>query len=400
MKRAELSELSTALLSLTVFRQLLADRVVGSLQDFLQTLQEENADRSVSAYCNFVARLYEANGGDLTAYVENICYSSENIYVKSIGAGRQPTLVVRESTERDLKILQKVAEISSKVLCEEIFGRENLPQFLSQKTDFAEKYKYRAKNIEKFGYGQYADNCMFYVDEIGKIIPAQSPDRISFEMLIGYEQERRAVIDNTKALLAGKPAANVLLTGDAGTGKSSTVKALENEFFNEGLRMIELRKDQLGRIPGILDELAKNPLKFILFVDDLSFSGEDDNFGALKAVLEGSVSARSHNVVIYATSNRRHMVKESFSDRAGDEVHRNDTIQELMSLSDRFGLHISFYKPDKATYLKIVCGLAQRNGIVRSEEELKADAERFALERGGRSARLAKQYIDSLMSET
>ncbi|MBQ8266836.1 MAG: ATP-binding protein [Clostridia bacterium] len=239
---------------------------------------------------------------------------------------------------------------------------------------------------------------MFYVDEQNNIVPVHHPDKTELSQLIDYERERQIIIDNTKALLGGKPAANILLTGDAGTGKSSTVKAVANALWDEGLRIIEVRKDQLSAIPKILDELSANPLKFILFIDDLSFLKDDDNFNALKAVLEGSVTAKSKNVVIYATSNRRHIIKEKFSDREGDDIHRNDTMQEMVSLSERFGIHITFSKPNKETFLNIVHHLAQQSGIDMSKDELNLLAERFALERGGRSARLARQFIDGLLS--
>ena len=159
-----------------------------------------------------------------------------------------------------------------------------------------------------------------------------------------------------------------------------------------------MRKDQLCSIKKILDELSVNPLKFILFIDDLSFLKDDDNFNTLKAVLEGSVTAKSKNVVIYATSNRRHIIKENFSDREGDDIHRNDTMQELVSLSERFGIHVTFSKPNKETFLHIVHHLAEKNAVEMTEEELDLLAERFALERGGRSARLAQQFIDGLLS--
>ena len=240
---------------------------------------------------------------------------------------------------------------------------------------------------------------MFYVSEDGNIVPVQNPDKTNLRELIDYEYERNIIIENTKALLSEKPAANLLLTGDAGTGKSSSVKAVANEFFEDGLRIIEVRKDQLRSIQKILNELSSNPLKFILFIDDLSFLKDDDNFNALKAVLEGSVTAKSDNVVIYATSNRRHIIKESFSDREGDDIHRNDTMQELVSLSERFGVHITFSKPNKATFLNIVHHIAAEKGITMEEKELDLLAERFALERGGRSARLAKQFIDNLLSK-
>ena len=149
----------------------------------------------------------------------------------------------------------------------------------------------------------------------------------------------------------------------------------------------------------MLDALCSNPLKFILFIDDLSFQKDDDDFSAMKAILEGSVSAKSQNVVIYATSNRRHLVKETFSDRDGDDIHRNDTIQEIISLSERFGIQITFQKPNKQTYLDIVRHLAQEHGIDCDPTELDLQAERFALGRGGRSARAAKQFVDSLIAE-
>ena len=152
--------------------------------------------------------------------------------------------------------------------------------------------------------------------------------------------------------------------------------------------------------PKLLDELSDNPLKFVLFIDDLSFSKDDDNFGALKAALEGSVTAKSANVAIYATSNRRHIINEKFSDREGDDVHRNDTMQELISLSERFGIHVSFSKPNRETYLRIVRHLAQERGLEIPEKELDARAECFALERGGRSARLARQFVDGMLSDS
>lgn len=217
--------------------------------------------------------------------------------------------------------------------------------------------------------------------------------------MIPYESERKVIVDNTRALLLGKPAANILLTGDAGTGKSSTVKAVANALWKDGLRIVEVRKDQLRAIPKILDELSGNPLKFVLFIDDLSFLKDDDNFNALKAVLEGSVTAKSDNVVIYATSNRRHIIKEKFSDREGDDIHRNDTMQELVSLSERFGIHVTLSKPNKETFLRIVHHLAEENEIDMPKEEIELLAERFALERGGRSARLARQFVDRLLSK-
>ena len=197
-------------------------------------------------------------------------------------------------------------------------------------------------------------------------------------------------------MLSGKPAVNVLLYGDAGTGKSSSVKAIANEFAADGLRLVDVKKNQLYQIPALLDSLAQNPLKFILFIDDLSFSANDDNFAALKAILEGSVGGRSQNVVVYATSNRRHLIKETLSDRSGDDIHEADTRQELMSLSARFGLTVTFQRPDKVRFEEILLDLAKQYGVQMPSDQLFIKGEAFAIRAGGRSPRVARQFIELL----
>lgn len=174
---------------------------------------------------------------------------------------------------------------------------------------------------------------------------------------------------------------------------------MANAYKDRGLRLIELKKNQLHEIPHLVDQLSRNPLKFILFIDDLSFAKNDDDFAALKAILEGSVSARANNLAVYATSNRRHLVKETFPDRQGDEVHISDTLEELISLSDRFGLTITFQKPQKKVYLEIVHDLALRYGITMPQNQLDIQAEAFAIARSGRSARAAKQFVESLLAK-
>ena len=182
--------------------------------------------------------------------------------------------------------------------------------------------------------------------------------------------------------------------GDAGTGKSSAVKAIANEFAPEGLRLVEVKKNQLYQIPDLMDKLAANPLKFILFIDDLSFTANDDNFAALKAILEGSVGGRAKNIAVYATSNRRHLIKETLTDRTGDDIHEADTRQELMSLSARFGLTVTFQRPEKARFENILAELAKQHGIDMPMDQLLVKAEAFAIRAGGRSPRVAKQFIE------
>lgn len=389
----DMNELKLKLESLCIFRELLKSPALALLLKYLETPTN-------SAYAEFVAALYNANGGNISEYVREICENSENVYVKTIGLGQKAPDFLYFTLEEELKTMQAVAELTAETLCEPLEHKSFLPRFAVSKLNIRDIYFHRADNIKTFGYGIYAKNRMFYVDEQNNIVPVRNPDKTELCQLVDYERERKIIIDNTKALLEDKPAANILLTGDAGTGKSSTVKAVVNALWREGLRIIEVRKDQLRAIPKILDELSGNPLKFILFIDDLSFLKDDDNFNALKAVLEGSVTAKSGNVVIYATSNRRHIIKEKFSDREGDDIHRNDTMQELISLSERFGIHITFSKPSKETFINIVRHLAGESGIDIPESELILLAERFALERGGRSARLARQFIDGLVSRS
>ncbi|MCE5313454.1 MAG: ATP-binding protein [Armatimonadota bacterium] len=224
-----------------------------------------------------------------------------------------------------------------------------------------------------------------------------SPDPIRLSDLVEYEWQREAVSRNTRKLIAGLPANNMLLYGDRGTGKSSTVKAMLNEFGEHRLRIVEVAKDDLTDLPDILSILRKRPEKFILFIDDLSFEENETQYKALKAVLEGGLEARPANVALYATSNRRNLVKERFSDRQkdGDEVHPGDTMQEKLSLSDRFGIKLPFLAPDQDEFLRIVETLAARAGIEMTED-LRKKSLAWQHARSGRSAR---QFVDFWIGE-
>ena len=391
--------------ALTVFCSLTEDPVLRALSACLEGLPSLPEADAVSAYAAFVSELYRTGTCDLTAYVRERVCDDENPYVRCIAAGKTPPDALEACVEQELLTLQAVSAITRSQLLalrEWKTGTDFLPAWETDESAaeaLPALYRERMKQIGRHGYGMYARYVMFRLDETGGIQPVQSPDPVGLDDLVGYAREKKIILDNMRALLAGKPAANVLLTGDAGTGKSSTVKAAVNALAGEGLRILELRKEQLHFLPKVMGELRDNPLKFILFIDDLSFSGDDDNFGALKAMLEGSVSAKCRNAVIYATGNRRHLVKERFSDREGDDIHRNDTMQEILSLSERFGILVTFSRPNKATYLEIVRRLAEADGLSFDEEELFAAAERFALNRACRSARAARQFVDSLLAK-
>ena len=381
--------------ALVVFRRLMDDLVFTRLSELLSCGGKTPAEQ-VKAYSAFVSALWR-EGGDLTAYVLSRVLEDENIYVQKRAKAEPIHGELEECVEKELQTLQAVSQLTAEEVRASIDYQGYLPGWTVSDADFAAAYRERMGRIATTGYGMFAKYHMFTVKDEA-IVPAYWPDPIRLSDLVGYEMERQAVIDNTMALLKGRPAANALLYGDAGTGKSSTVKAIVNEYRDRGLRLIEIAKKQFQQIPAIIERLSENPLKFILFIDDLTFAEESDDFNALKAVLEGSVSHKASNVIICATSNRRHLIRETFSDRAGDDVHRNETIQELTSLSERFGLSVSFYGPDKKLYHQIVLGLKQQYGIRMEDALLLSEADKYAFQRGGRSPRVARQFMEYLVS--
>ncbi|HML46640.1 MAG TPA: ATP-binding protein, partial [Clostridia bacterium] len=364
---------------------------ISALSDLLGSGQMPPA-RQVACYARFAA-LVLAAGGNWTGALFDRLIKDENVYVRALGMGAEPSPTLRRAVAAELETLQALGALAPVDLLPEavtfpVAGWE------TEAMDFAAGYQARMAAIRETGYGIFADHHMFRVQG-DALEPVLCPDPVDEDQLTGYERERAEVAANTLALLEGRPSANVLLYGDSGTGKSTCVKALANRFRDQGLRLVELRKDQLEAIPRLIERLSGNPLKFILFIDDLSFSAGNDQFSSLKAILEGSVSARTANMAIYATSNRRHLVRESFDDRDGSEVHLRDTLEEVSSLSERFGLTVTFLRPDKAVYLSIAGQYCRDMGLAFDEETVRA-AEAFAISRGGRSARTAKQFAENL----
>lgn len=362
---------------------------------FASYAKAKDTDEKIKAYAAFVAEIYK-NGGSLTELVFRLVSEDENVYIKSRAHKMPVSEVVLTAVKSELLAFEEFASLTSNDFLLDL-GVKFASPFVSHKESFVNRYEERIKNVSRFGYGIFSSYCMFRLSDDKIIEPIISADRTTMDKFVGYDEERGRIINNTIAFLENRPAANTLLCGDAGTGKSSTVKAIANNFFDKGLRLIELRKDQLAYLPYVMGKISENPLKFIIFIDDLAFSKSDDNFSMLKAALEGSASARAENAIIYATSNRRHIIKESFSDREGNDVHRNDTLQETLSLSERFGLVVLFSKPNRTLYLDIVHELAKRNNIEMGIDELDIKAEAFALRKGSRSARCAEQFVDSLL---
>lgn len=391
----KLEQINMKIRSFVVFNNVLEDDVMKAFLNMID-IKEKSDIKKVEEYSNFTRKLFEKSE-NFSDYIWNLIMFDENIYVRKLASKEIISNMLKQCVLHELQTLQEIATITSQDIRNEIEYNGFMAEWSTDiEYDFNEMYEERMEKLFTVGYGIYSNNIMFTYDK-GKVVPVKYPDNIKLSSHIGYERERKRIIDNTYAFIKGKPAANVLLYGDAGTGKSSTVKAIVNEYANEGLRMIEVRKGDLLEIPKLIEELANNPLKFILFIDDLSFAKNNEEIGALKAILEGSVTAKTSNVVIYATSNRRHLVQESFSEREGDDIHRNETIQEQISLSDRFGLSICFSKPGKKEYLDIIHGLLEEYEV-KDIENIDMLAEQHAMSRGGRSGRTARQFVEYLKS--
>ena len=396
----KLREWNARLHGLVVFRSLLDDPVVAKLLDLTDRMEAGAPGYGpvCDAVAQFEAALFEhtTNWG---SYLSAAVLEAETVCVRQAASGTlAPAL--QTALDSELAFLQALCGLTLDELLAAAGSATGqaqelafLPRWETSSIDLPAAYAQRMSEVGKKGYGMFAKHHVFTVEN-GQLVPVKYPDPQRLSELPGYEKEREKVIANTKALLAGMPANNVLLYGDAGSGKSSAVKAIANEFAPEGLRLVEVKKNQLYQIPDLMDKLAANPLKFILFIDDLSFTANDDNFAALKAILEGSVGGRAKNIAVYATSNRRHLIKETLTDRTGDDIHEADTRQELMSLSARFGLTVTFQRPEKARFENILAELAKQHGIDMPMDQLLVKAEAFAIRAGGRSPRVAKQFIE------
>lgn len=379
-----LKEYAEKLQSLAVFRGILQEKTVAKLLKFLK-------GPSSDSYGDFVSGLYE-HGASLTDFLIDVVTEDENVYMKRIAEFKEIPESIDGAVRNELDFLQRLSRLTSAEAWAAVDEGRPFADWVTSEKNFLEIYRERIAALHTKGFGIFAKYHAFSLKD-GRLVPIKNPDPQRLSQLTGYEREREKIIANTVALLNDRPAPNALLYGDAGTGKSSTVKAIVNEYCDRGLRLIELTKVQLGELPTVIEKIAGNPLKFIIFIDDISFSADDDNFSALKAVLEGTSAAKTSNMTIYCTSNRRHLVKERFSDRSGDDIHASDTREELVSLSERFGLKVAFLKPNKDTYLQIVESLAEQYGI-ECTADLMTRAEAYALRRSGRSGRAAKHFIE------
>lgn len=281
---------------------------------------------------------------------------------------------------------------------------KNISRQIEQAKDETEVFHVITSFYQQYGVGMFGLNKAFRIrskEDGVDFLPINNMETVVLQDLVGYEIQKQMLVDNTKAFVEGKPANNVLLYGDSGTGKSTSIKAIVNEFYKDGLRMIEIYKHQFKDLSNIIAQIKNRNYRFIIYMDDLSFEEFEIEYKFLKAVIEGGVETKPDNILIYATSNRRHLVKETWKDRddmSDDGLHHSDTMQEKLSLVARFGLSICYEKPNQKNYFHIVCELAKKHPELQlSEEELCAEARKWELSHGGMTGRAAQQLINHLL---
>ncbi len=315
-------------------------------------------------------------------------YIEEELGINCFSVLENYSAVVKKEQIYNKSVSEKVQELSAS-----IEGAKTEDELYAVITDFYRRY----------GVGKFGLNKAFRVNDDPEgelLVPITNTGDMVLSDLVGYEAQKKKLTDNTEAFLHGRRANNVLLYGDAGTGKSTSIKAILNQYYSEGLRMIEVYKHQFKDLSRIINEIKNRNYRFIIYMDDLSFEEFETDYKYLKAVIEGGLEPRPENVLIYATSNRRHLIRENWSDKQDadrNDIHHNDTVQEKLSLSARFGVSIGYFRPNQEEYFNIVEGLAKKYPEISiSEEELKRQANIWEMNHGGFSGRTAQQFIDDL----
>jgi uncharacterized protein len=354
---------------------------------------EQAAQRDLRA----LQRLAEVEIGLLAQVVEHLGYPLEPLPVEPF---ESPTLDLTLDLAPDLDSTQTSANPQTTADFQTL-RRSALELVFAGAGNWGDRLPELVAFYRQWGVGSVSQFACFRWED-HQFQGIANPDPITLGQLVGYEEPKATLLQNTEFLLKGLPAQNILLYGSRGSGKSSLIKALPHTYASQGLRLVEVPKAELHTLSTILDHVRSSVLKFVVFVDDLSFEEDDETFKALKVVLEGSITARPQNLVVYATSNRRHLVREFQADRPrpqdAAEIHTWDTVQEKLSFSDRFGLTLTFEPADQDTYLKMVHHLAQQAQLTPDPEILEAQAKQWATRHNGRSGRTARQFVDWCLS--
>ena len=395
--------LRAQLRGLSAFRSLLDTPMLKDALQLLDAAARRDGEGALAAYDQMFYRLKAEGYSGLGTWLWDTLRYTETPYGDLAGSGRSdPEL--EGAARRDVDALLQLAQLGAEdirvalkpILTEEYVSvLDNLPAW---ETGAPFTFEELAAFYQENGAGLYAKYRAFLWEE-GRLVPVADPDCPHPVELLGYDQQRKQVLDNTRLLVEGKPSNNVLLFGDGGTGKSATVKSMLYLPGMENLRLIEIQKENLVGMPRLIRSLAGRRQSFILFIDDLAFDQDDHTYSVVKTILEGGLEKRPANVAIYATSNRRLLVRQTFSDRQGDEVDRQETIQEKTALSDRFGLRIPYLALTKAEFLDLVERMAAQRGLPMATEELRRRAIQWDMRFPGRTPRGARQFLASLQMD-
>ena len=342
-----------------------------------------------------------ANDGSVNHFAKNDFRVFKNLFDFDFSAIEEALGIDCFSQLSDYRAIGKKELMYNKNVSEKIIA---LSAQLEQAADEHAFFDCVTAFYRDFGVGMFGLNKAFRIREQAQgtieFLPINNMDKVMLDDLVGYELQKKKLVDNTRAFVEGRKANNVLLFGDSGTGKSTSIKAIVNAFYPQGLRMIEIYKHQFKDLSNVIAQIKNRNYKFVIYMDDLSFEEFEVEYKFLKAVIEGGVETKPENILIYATSNRRHLIKETWNDRGDIEVdngmHRSDTMEEKLSLVNRFGVTINYAKPSQKEYFHIVLELAHRQGIAMSDEELKAEANKWELSHGGISGRTAQQFVNYL----
>ncbi len=339
-----------------------------------------------------------ANNGSVNEFAKNDFKVFMNLFNYDFKPIEEALGINCFSLISDYKAIVKKELMYNKNVSEKV---QALSLRLETAKDENEFFEYVTDFYKAYGVGMFGLNKAFRV--IGKddgvtFTPINNMDKVMLDDLIGYEIQKKKLVENTEAFVQGRKANNALLFGDSGTGKSTSIKAIVNEYYDQGLRMIEIYKHQFKDLSNVIASIKNRNYKFIIYMDDLSFEEFEIEYKFLKAVIEGGVETKPDNILIYATSNRRHLIKETWNDRndmeSSNGLHRSDTIEEKLSLVNRFGCQISYSKPSQKEFFDIVIGLARKNNVQMTDEELMAEANKWELSHGGISGRTAQQFIN------
>ena len=395
-----LSFLRARLHGLSAFLPLLDTPMLQDVLSLFDALAKQDGEAALSHYHQLFYRLRSEGYAGLGSWLWDALRYTETPYGTLAGSGRSDP-VLEAAAQRDVDTLLQAAQLRTedvRTALAPLLGDEYAPvleALPSWETGAPFTFEDLTSFYQENGAGLYAQYRAFLWEE-GHLVPVADPDCPHPVELLGYDQQRKQVLENTRLLVEGRPSNNVLLFGDGGTGKSATVKSMLYLPGMENLRLIEIQKENLVGMPRLIRSLAGRRQSFILFIDDLAFDQDDKTYSSLKTILEGGLEKRPLNVAIYATSNRRHLVRQTFSDRAGDEVDTFETISEKTALAERFGLRIPYMTMSKADYLALIDHLAELYHVEMNREVLHAKAMEWEIRHAGRTPRVARQFIASL----